>query len=168
MTATNNHNKHIEAIIMKDATNNTNTQIHNIQPVLLDTHILLWVLFEPTKIYSETKDLIEEALSQNRLYISSITLWEIAMLAQKGRINIYSTIEDLLEKISNIDGLNIQDINYKIASLSASLDKFHGDPADRIIISTAKNLASTLVTMDTKIVDWSKNAYVRINNNSKI
>ena len=126
-----------------DNTNNTNAKIQNTQPVLLDTHILLWVLFEPTKIYLETKTLIETALSQNRLYISSITLWEIAMLAQKGRINIYSTTEDLLEKISNINGLNIQDINYKIASLSASLNNFHGDPSDRIIISTAKNLAAS-------------------------
>jgi PIN domain nuclease of toxin-antitoxin system len=145
--------------------NNTNAQIQNTQPVLLDTHILLWVFFEPTKISLETKALIEAALAQKRLYISSITFWEIAMLAQKGRINIYSTIEDLLEKISNINGLNIQDINYKIASLSASLDNFHGDPADRIIISTAKNLAATLVTEDAKIVEWSRNSYVRINDN---
>ena len=87
------------------------------------------------------------------------------MLTQKVRVNVCSTIEELLEKISNISGLNIQDINYKIASLSSSLNNFHGDPADRIITSIAKKLAATLVTGDAKIVEWTKNGYIRVNSN---
>ncbi len=65
-------------------------------------------------------------------------------------------IKDFLKKISNIDGLTTLDISNDIAAESISLsDDFHGDPADRIIVSTTKVTCSTLLTRDSKILYWA-------------
>ena len=69
------------------------------------------------------------------------------MLSFKKRINIYEPIKDFLNSITDINGLAIKDISLEIAAESISLvDDFHGNPADRIIVATAKCLGATLLT----------------------
>ena len=95
--------------------------------LVLDTHILLWVLLEPDQLSKEIKKQIEIAQKEGNLIISSISLWEVAMLSSKKRINIYENIGDFLKSISIINGLIINDISAEIASESVLLmDGFHG------------------------------------------
>lgn len=125
--------------------------------IMLDTHVLLWVLMDSKEIKDSVKKQIKLAQKNNKLIISSISLWEIAMLYSKKRLDVYEPIEQYLKSISQIDGMQISDISSQIAATSVSLgDDFHGDPADRIISATAKINNATLYTRDKKILAWAK------------
>lgn len=130
--------------------------------LVLDTHILLWILLEPEEISKTIKQKITVAQNNNKLVISTISLWEIAMLNHKKRINIYEPIKNFLESITAIEGLIVKDISPEIAAESTLLtDGFHGDPADRIIVATTKILGATLLTRDQKILSFAKDGYIK-------
>ena len=134
-----------------------------IGPIVLDTHILIWSLLTPEKVDADQQFVIKQALINNELYISSITLWEIAMLISKGRINIFTRIDDFLKSIENIKGLQVYQVNSSIAADSVVLPgEVHGDPADRIIIATCRELGSTLITADEQILNWAKQGYIKV------
>lgn len=131
--------------------------------ILLDTPILIWALIEPEKLSNELKQIIEEAQNSNNLYISAISLWEISMLIQKKQINVYERVADFLNSITNIEGLNIININANIAAESNSLPGgFYNDPADTIIIASTRDIAATLITKDQKIIEWAKEGYLKL------
>ncbi|WP_341789155.1 MULTISPECIES: type II toxin-antitoxin system VapC family toxin [unclassified Rickettsia] len=130
--------------------------------LVLDTHVLLWSLLQPKELSDDIKHKINLAQENSQLFLSSISLWEIAMLSFKKRINIYEPIKDFLNSITDINGLAIKDISSEIAAESISLmDDFHGDPADRIIVATAKCLGATLLTRDQKILTWAKLGHIK-------
>lgn len=130
--------------------------------IVLDTHVLLWSLLTPDEISEEIKQKITSAQEENNLVICSISLWEIAMLSAKKRINIYEPISDFLRSIVNINGLSIQDISPEVAAESVLLiDNFHGDPADRIIAATTKINGATLLTRDKNILDWAEFGHIK-------
>ncbi|AIL66028.1 Ribonuclease VapC22 [Rickettsiales bacterium Ac37b] len=132
------------------------------EKIILDTHILIWSLLDPTNLTNKIKDIIADAQNSDNLYISSITLWEIAMLISKKRINVYGRIADFLTNIEKIEGLTVLDINANIAAESIMLPGgFQGDPADCLIISTTRELASTLITRDQKIINWATQGYLK-------
>lgn len=131
--------------------------------IVLDTHILIWSLIAPDNLKEQTKTIIDEALSANNLFISSISLWEIAMLVHKKRINVYERLEDFLSSITNIKGLNTIEISPTIAAESVMLPGgFYTDPADCIIIASTREIAATLITRDQKILDWAEMGYLRV------
>ena len=75
---------------------------------------------------------------------------------------IYEPIRDFLESITNIDGLSVKDISTEVAAESVQLmDDFHGDPADRIIVATAKCHGATLLTRDQKILTWASLGHIK-------
>ena len=130
-------------------------------PIVLDTHVLLWALLKPGELSEDVKQQINLAQESAQLFLSSISLWEIAMLKFKKRINIYEPIKDFLEFITNINGLSIKDISAEIAAESISLmDEFHGDPSDRIV-ATVKCCGATLLTRDQKILTWANLGHIK-------
>lgn len=131
-------------------------------PIVLDTHILLWSLLKPEELSEDTRQLITMAQENSQLLLCSISLWEIAMLKIKKRINIYEPIRDFLESVASIDGLSVKDISPEIAAESVQLmDDFHGDPADRIIVATAKCYGATLLTRDQKVLAWASLGHIK-------
>ena len=130
--------------------------------ILLDTHILVWMTCREQEISKEIREKIELALQENRVIISSISLWEIAMLLDKKRLNVYFEIRDFLDEIVKIDGLRVKELSPEIAAASVSLaDGFHGDPADRIIVATTKVFGATLLTRDKEILKWAKSGHIK-------
>jgi PIN domain nuclease of toxin-antitoxin system len=131
--------------------------------IVLDTHILIWSLIEPDRISSSIKEVITQAQNSDNLYIASITLWEIAMLVHKQRINVFKRTADFLNSITNLDGINLIDINAGIAAESVSLPGgFTGDPADCLIIASTRENAATMITKDQKILDWASQGYLKV------
>ena len=131
-------------------------------PILLETHVIIWSLLKPEELSGDIKKIIESAQGENKLLISSISLWEIAMLKSKKRINIYEPLKDFLQAITDIDGIKVIDILPDIAADSVSLtDDFHGDPADRIIAATAINAGAVLLTRDQQILSWAEMGNIR-------
>lgn len=124
--------------------------------IVIDTHILLWSIIEKTKLNNTEIQLITEAQRNNSLIISSISLWEITMLAHKKKISIFGRVVDFLEDIEKIPGIYIAEINGKTSSESIMLNNFHGDPADRLIVATTKVFSARLLTRDQKIINWAQ------------
>jgi len=129
--------------------------------ILLDTHALVWLSEGSHKLGDESVRLIDNALKLNNLFVSSISFWEVAMLVEKGRIDLLLKM-DLWRKSLIDNGLQEIVISGDIAIESASLTNFHGDPADRMIVATALSSAMTLCTADQKILNWQSNL-LRIN-----
>ena len=131
-------------------------------PIVLDTHIMLWSLLQPEELSEDIKRVIRTAQENRELLLCSISLWEIAMLNFKKRINIYEPVKDFLKSITNIDGLLVKDISAEISAESVMLmDNFHGDPADRIIVATTKIYGATLITRDKKIITWANFGHIK-------
>ena len=119
--------------------------------LLLDTHVLLWSLLEPQRLPGH---LVAELTSaNNELWISPISVWEIALLAEKGRIQIDAPshqewIRDMLARVP----LKQAPLNYEVALQSRSIDLEHQDPADRFIAATALGYDLDLVTADQRLL----------------
>ena len=130
--------------------------------IVLDTHILIWSLLAPDNLSSDIQKLINEAQNSNNLYVAAITLWEVAMLIHKKRINVFERSADFLNTISHIDGLNIIPLNANIAAESVMLPGgFTSDPADCLIIASTREIAGNLITRDQKIINWAKQGYLK-------
>ena len=121
--------------------------------ILLDTHTLLWLKLGSDKLGIKTRKLINQAWSDNAVYVSVITFWEISMLVNKGKIKLFKDLNAWAQK-SLDQGLKPISINSKIAIRAGSLRDLHGDPADRIIVATALE-GYRLVTADRQILNWS-------------
>lgn len=136
----------------------------SLDKLTLDTHILIWYT-EGIKLTTAQVNLIDQARSQSLLYISAISLWEIAMLAQKDKIAFAISLDEWIENVLSTPGLNLIDLNVPILVESCNLPNFeHKDPADRLIISSARSINSRLMTFDQKITDYAANGYLKIVN----
>jgi PIN domain nuclease of toxin-antitoxin system len=121
--------------------------------LVLDTHVLLWWATGDLKQVSpKAMTLIKQELKAGEIVISSISAWEIAMLLGKGQLILSMELEEWLATIAQIDGVMFYAVDNEVALKSALLPgEFHKDPADRIIVATARKLGATLVTADEKI-----------------
>lgn len=130
--------------------------------ILLDIYVIIWALIKPEELPKPIKQIISTAQEKKQLLIASISLWEIAMLKNKKRLNIYEPTREFLQSIVNIEGIRVTDISPLIAADSASLaDGFHGDPADRIITATAITEGAYLLTRDKQILSWAELVNIR-------
>lgn len=122
--------------------------------IMLDTHVLVWLDEGSSRLGSQSRDIIDKALTGGRLTVSAISFWEIAMLVEKKRLEIRMNIQSWrIELLEN--GLNEIGLHGLIAIRAGELSNFHGDPADRLIVSSALENSATLVTADEKILAWS-------------
>jgi PIN domain nuclease of toxin-antitoxin system len=126
---------------------------------LLDTCAWLWLATDNQRITSAIQNKLSHA---DKLLISAISVWEIAMLATKGRIILDYPIEKWIHKfLTGAPKLNLIPLTPEIAVDSCSLSNFeHGDPADRIIIATAINKKAVMVTGDKQIISYCKKTLI--------
>jgi len=122
--------------------------------ILLDTHVWWWSLTEPENLSRKAKALIKQAKTDER-FISSISIWEFAMMVAKKRIELKISPAKWLSRAIEETGIVVMDLSPEIATDSCSLPgEFHKDPADRIIVATARVHNLTLLTKDLKILDY--------------
>ena len=123
---------------------------------LLDTHVLIWWLSDRTQLSPRQWEVIESATPDGPVFVSDISLWEVAMLASLGRIRLALPLREWLDKAVAPPLVRRQGISPAVATEVAALpDSFHRDPADRILVATARVLGATLLTNDRRIVDAS-------------
>jgi len=121
---------------------------------LLDTHVLYWWVTGDASLPARMRRPLREARASNPVYISDITLWEIAALVQRGRIELQLPLRDWLERASAPPLVHRVGISPAVAAeLVALPDSFPGDPADRIIAAAARAIGATLMTCDERIVE---------------
>lgn len=121
---------------------------------LLDTHILLWWHEDYGRLSQEQQDIISAADADSPLHVSDISLWETAMLYSLERIKLKIPLREWLEKAVAPPLVRRHGISPAIAAELASLpDSFHRDPADRILVATARVHGATLLTQDRRIAE---------------
>jgi PIN domain nuclease of toxin-antitoxin system len=120
---------------------------------VLDTHVLLQWQDASGSLNESHRDVIERVRGTEPLLISDISLWETATLYELGMIVLDVPLKEWLERATAPPLVRLVDISPDIAAEVASLPStFHRDPADRIIVATARVLGATLLTADERIV----------------
>jgi PIN domain nuclease of toxin-antitoxin system len=124
--------------------------------LLLDTHALLW-LVSGEKLGEAARASIRAAASASALYVSPISAWEIGTLSRKRRIALNRDTEDWFEDALNIPGIELAELSWNTLVRSTILPGDPpNDPADRILIATARRNSLCLVTRDREILDYSR------------
>jgi len=120
--------------------------------IILDTCVLIFDSLSPERLSKKALAVLTAEENCSDLCCSDISLWEIAMLIKKGRLNPGTDSLTYLQLVLDALQINILPITPRIAHLSASMSEInHHDPADRIIVATAKEHRATLVTADQKL-----------------
>jgi PIN domain nuclease of toxin-antitoxin system len=118
--------------------------------LLLDTHIWLWSVLEPNRLSRRVAKEIQD--SSNELWLSPISIWELIVLWQKGRMIPEEDIEAWIPKALRALPLQEASVTYEVARETGRLRLPHRDPADRFLLATAKVFELTLVTADDNLL----------------
>ena len=131
--------------------------------LLLDTHIWVWLAFTDPRLERRQLNAIERASRRGELYLSPISIWEIANLLRKGRLRLGKPTQAWIDEALRWPGLNLSPLTPEIAVASGELpDPFHDDPADRIIVATARTTSSRLMTADSRILAYARDGHVAV------
>ena len=120
--------------------------------ILLDTHVVVWVLTGDDRLGPRARGQVQAALEGGNAAVSAITFWEAGMRIQKGRLSLGRRLDAWREELIEAGIVEIP-VNGVIAARAGLLTEMHGDPADRIIVATALE-GHRLVTADDRILRW--------------
>ena len=120
--------------------------------IVLDTHTLLWWVHDDSALSTAAKAAIDAERPAGDIIVSAISAWEIGMLLERKRITLAMDLASWLSTVAEIEAVRFMPVDVEIAIKSTALPgEFHKDPADRMIVATARKLAVPLVTKDEKI-----------------
>lgn len=118
--------------------------------LLLDTHIWLWLLIDPSRLGPR----VVEALSEpaNELWLSPLSVWETLILCTKGRLELDPDPRSWVQRQLATGAFREAPVTWSVAIESRSLATEHEDPADRFLAATARVYDLTLVTSDWRLL----------------
>ena len=120
--------------------------------IVLDTHALVWWVTGDAELSANARAAIKKELNGGEIIVSSISAWEIAMLVAREKLVLTVDVDAWLAAVAEIEVVRFVPVDNEIAVKSVSLPgEFHKDPADRMIVATARVLAVPLVTKDEKM-----------------
>jgi len=122
--------------------------------IILDTHIWIWWVDGNERLTDSQRQAIQENESSS-IGISAISCWEIAKLVELKRLEFSIPLQEWFDKAFSYPGIRVIELSPQIAIESTRLPEgFHRDPADQIIVATARVNDCALVTSDQKILDY--------------
>ena len=119
--------------------------------LLLDTHIWLWYALSDPQLSENLRTLI--ASETTELWLSPISIWEVLLLTEKGRISLQLDTATWIDQSIKALAICEAPLNHQIALLSRQIDLPHQDPADRFIAATAIHYQLQLATVDTRLTN---------------
>ncbi len=129
--------------------------------ILLDTHTWIWLFNGSTELSLDAIEQINFAGNKGKVFICAISVWELSILVAKDRVNLSEPIHQWVKDSFSQPGVNLSSMLPEIAIESSFLPgEFHGDPADRIIVATARINNLILLTRDQKILSYGEQGYV--------
>jgi PIN domain nuclease of toxin-antitoxin system len=126
--------------------------------LLLDTHIALWLDSGDERLRPSTRALIDGCWRNGgTIFLSAVAVWEIALLLDTGRIELDIPMEAWVERFLERPGIEAVPVGHRAASRAYQLHHLeHRDPADRLLIATAIELACPLVTYDERLTRFAE------------
>lgn len=118
--------------------------------LLLDTHIWVWSLLDPVKLTPRVRAELETP--DNELWLSPISVWELLILIEKGRVEVDKEPIPWVAEVSRSIAFREAAITHEVAVESRVIDLPHQDPADRFLAATARVYGLTLVTADDRLL----------------
>jgi PIN domain nuclease of toxin-antitoxin system len=116
---------------------------------LLDTHVFLWWISDADQLSQEVFDIIAD--TSNQIYISSATIWEIAIKESLGKLKVDADLNNAIET----NGFIELKVSATCANATKKLESIHRDPFDRMLISQAIEVDMTLISADRHIARYS-------------
>lgn len=123
--------------------------------ILLDTHAWLWWLSDPERLGPAARSHLERAVAEDAVAISAISAWEVAMLVERGRLELDRSVHAFVRQTEALPFVHLIDVDTRIAVASTRVALPHRDPADRMIVATAQLLDATLLTRDRRLLDFA-------------
>ena len=131
--------------------------------ILLDTHALVWAAEGNRRLGETARATIEETRRSDRVGVSAITPWEIALLVERDRLQLAMEIGAWIQTVLQAPGVDLLPIEPRIAVDSVRLPgRFRADPADRLIIATARRWGTPLLTADRAILTYAAAGHVQV------
>ena len=128
--------------------------------IVIDTHVLVWALDDDDRLGPKSRILIDQS---EAILLSAISIWEIALLVKKSRLVLKKDLAEWVKQALALPSLRLVPLDPAIALDSVNLPaEFHNDPADRIIIATARHHAMPLLTVDRAILDYGSKGHVTV------
>lgn len=122
--------------------------------ILLDTHIWIWFADESDRLPEQHRQIIEHHRDSG-LGVSVISCWEVAKLVEYGRLKLACPVDEWIEAALLLPGVRLLELTPRIAVASTKLPgEFHRDPADQIIVATARVYEIELLTVDERILKY--------------
>ena len=119
---------------------------------LLDTHAWIWWVTNDRRLAASARRVIERARAAGGLALSMISVWEVAKKVEKGQLVLDRPVDDWLEAAASRSDLYVAELTRPILVESCRLPQpFHGDPADQIIVATARERRAAIITRDERI-----------------
>ena len=121
--------------------------------ILLDTHVVLWHFGDRRRLSAGSKAALDSA---KVVLISAVSFWEVSMLVEKGRIELDRPVAAWVNDVLRVPRFAQAPLDADVAVTAGTLAGFHGDPADRFIVSTAMTIPCPLISKDRALRQWSK------------
>jgi PIN domain nuclease of toxin-antitoxin system len=119
---------------------------------LLDTHVWVWWMLGDPRLPARERDRLDGLPAASRPLLADISLWEVALLVQSGRLQLVDDLEAWLRIAASPAAVAVQPItSATVVAMTKLPTSFHQDPADRLIVATARALDVPLATHDTRI-----------------
>lgn len=120
--------------------------------VLLDTHVWLWWVLPGSPMAAVERAALDRLAANRALALSPMSLWEAQLLVRKGRLRLPLPFADWLALAAHEEAVRLLPVDHEvILALDRLPDSFHGDPADRMIVATARANGLPLATRDAAI-----------------
>jgi PIN domain nuclease of toxin-antitoxin system len=127
-----------------------------VTPPLLDTHAWVWWVDQDPRLGAKTIAVLDSLPRDQRPFLCDISLWEVAMLAERGRLELDLPLGEWLDAAAHPRSVQVVAITPRIAAAVAALpDSFHRDPADRLIVATSRALSIPVLSHD-KLINRSR------------
>jgi PIN domain nuclease of toxin-antitoxin system len=130
--------------------------------ILLDTQILIWFTQGDVRLGETARRIVSDEASNDEVVVSPISFWETSMLVWKSRLSLGLDALEWATAVLRQSAIRMEPISPVIAIDAGQLPgDIHGDPADRLIIATARSLSCPVLTTDRKILAYGDQGHVQ-------